>query len=62
MPDFKGQNDTAILNVLVIEYWSLRFICDLELVIWNLQNGLIIDLIWQVFRDVVTCEWLFGIR
>ena len=26
------------LAVLVIEYWDLRFICNLVLVIWNLNH------------------------
>jgi hypothetical protein len=27
--------DVSAGNVLVIEYWNLRFICDLEFVIWD---------------------------
>jgi hypothetical protein len=34
-PEFTMRCDTTVMNVLVIEYWNLKFICDLVLEIWD---------------------------
>jgi len=34
-PGYAKHSDTTVENVLVIEYWDLRFICYLVFVIWN---------------------------
>jgi hypothetical protein len=35
IPAFAAQMDATVVSVLVIEYWNLRFICNLVLEIWD---------------------------
>jgi hypothetical protein len=36
-------------NVMVIEYWNLRFICNLVLVIWDFKSCYLGTVIWCLF-------------